>query len=98
MSVPLQISPGPARTSTVVQQTKNPKLNTKLQVNPRKPGLQQQLLYLHCIFCIFKIFFGTRLTVTKVMFGMYKSGPNTVQRENLNNYILAEYKLSTWHI
>lgn len=27
------------------------------------------------------------------MFRMYKSAPKTVQRENLNNYILAEYKL-----
>jgi len=94
MSVPLQISLGPDRTQTAVQQTKNPKPNMKPQVNPRKPGLQQQLLYLHSFF----FFFGTLLTVTKVMFGIYKSAPKTVQRENLNNYILAEYILSTRHI
>lgn len=35
------------------------------------------------------------MTVTKVMFGMYTSAPKNMQRENLNNYILTEYKLST---
>lgn len=38
------------------------------------------------------------MIVTKVMFGMYKSALKNVQRENLNNYILCEYQLSTQHI